>query len=149
MSKDRCTALISIATGVVVAFLASQLPKSVMPNDLGPSVFPYLTAGILIICGILLFIKGKEPAKQPFLTKTQKKRFIEILILEGIYIAGMYLFGFIVPSVIILVIVSKRFAAGKNIAFWHFGLFAVGFTGALYCLFTYILNMRLPVGILF
>ena len=149
MTKDRSTGLIAVILGIIVAIGAYQLPASKMPGDIGPKAFPYIAAGILIICGAGLIITGKKKS-EPKYDKQQLKRLgLVIAVLLG-YIIAMDLIGFIIPTLIVAFALCTMFAKGKtDVALWKRLLFAVLVDGVIYVSFTYLLNMQLPTGILF
>ncbi len=151
MSRDRATGLMAIVLGIVVAVMTSQLPRSMMAGDIGPKVFPYITAGIMIICGIgLLLGKEADTGRQLQLSKTQWQRLGMIFAVVFVYIVSMDFVGFIVPTVLALFILSTMFAKGRvEVALWKRILFAVAVTLILYYLFNELLVMPLPRGKLF
>ena len=76
MKKDRATGLIAAILGIVVAIYAYFLPKSGIEGDIGPAIFPYIAAAMLIICGIILVVRKQDGDSAPFLPETvQKMRF--------------------------------------------------------------------------
>lgn len=151
MTRDRVTGLISLALGIAVAVLTSQLPPSNVANDLGPQAFPYITAGILILCGIAIVLKKPVEAK-PFFKNgmVSIKRFALLWGVLILYVAGMAFLGFIVPSVAVLFVMCMMFGKdpehGVDIAPWKAAVFAVVMTAAIYVLFSIVLQLRLPVG---
>ena len=69
MTKDRTTGLIALVLGIAVAIATSQLPPSTMVNDIGPKVFPFISAGLLIICGAGLLLTGTKKEEKAAYTK--------------------------------------------------------------------------------
>ncbi len=149
MTKDRTTGLIALILGIVVAIGAAQLPNSKMPGDIGPKAFPFIAAGLLIICGTGLLISGKKKSETAYDKQQLKRLGLVVAVLLG-YIIAMDLFGFIIPTYIVAFVLCTMFAKGKiNVALWKRLLFAALVDGVIYTSFTYLLNMQLPKGILF
>ena len=47
MTKNRSTGLIALILGAAVAVGAYQLPESTIVGDIGPAVFPFISAALL------------------------------------------------------------------------------------------------------
>ena len=124
MHRDRIVGVLTTILGAAVAYMTSQLAGTNMPGDPGPKVFPYICAGILLVCGLILTIR--KPA----------------------YIVLMWLFGFLVPTLLVVCLLCFMFAEGKNIPKWQPIVYSIIVTGALYVAFVYMLKLRLPVGTL-
>ena len=90
MTRDRVTGLIALILGCAVAFATTQLPESSMAGDVGPKVFPYISAGILILCGIGLCVTGKE-ASPAYYNKAQFQRLVFIFGIVLLYVVGINL----------------------------------------------------------
>lgn len=149
MTKDRTTGLIALILGIIVAVSAYQLPNSKMPGDVGPKAFPFITAGLLIICGAGLMITGKKKSEPVYNARQLKRLALVIGVLLG-YIIAMDLFGFLVPTFVVAFVLCTMFAKNKvNVALWKRLLFAALVDGVIYAGFTWLLNMQLPRGILF
>ena len=80
--------------------------------------------------------------------KEEVKRFISIILVIAAYIVLMWLFGFLVPTLLVVCLLCFMFAEGKNIPKWQPIVYSIIVTGALYVAFVYMLKLRLPVGTL-
>lgn len=151
MTRDRVTGVMAVVLGVVVAILTSQLPASNMANDVGPRAFPYITSGILILCGVTIFL-NKPVEQKPFFKygAASIKRFIALWVVLIVYVAGMAFLGFIVPTAAVLFVMCMMFGKdpehGVNIKPAQAAVFAVIVTVVVYILFSVVLRLRLPVG---
>ena len=149
MHRDRIVGVLTTILGAAVAYMTSQLAGTNMPGDPGPKVFPYICAGILLVCGLILTIRKPAGEAKPFLNgKEEVKRFISIILVIAAYIVLMWLFGFLVPTLLVVCLLCFMFAEGKNIPKWQPIVYSIIVTGALYVAFVYMLKLRLPVGTL-
>ena len=87
MHRDRIVGVLTTILGAAVAYMTSQLAGTNMPGDPGPKVFPYICAGILLVCGLILTIRKPAGEAKPFLNgKEEVKRFISIILVIAAYI---------------------------------------------------------------
>ena len=145
MTRDRVTGLIAVLLGLGIAFMTSQLPKTTMAGDIGPKAFPYIAAGIMILCGAGLLLTGKK-ASPVFYTKAQFLRLLQIFgVMLGFIVLMQYL-GYTIASLAALFILCSMFSQGKDIAIWKRAVFAVALTAALYFMFVKLFSIPLPSG---
>ena len=148
MTRDRSTGIVALVHGTVIAALTLQLPDSTIAGDVGPRVFPFISGGLLILCGAGLLVNGKSTAEGIF-TKKALGRLGLIFGVVLAYCVGMAFLGFIVPTVLVLFVLSTMFAEGKDAALWKRALYAVVITAIVYFLFHNVLNLKLPTNQLF
>lgn len=148
MTKNRITGLIAVILGTAVGMGAFQLPESTIIGDVGPAVFPFLTAGILLICGAgLLITGGGEVTALDSLAALRRLGVIFAAVL--IYCIAMNFLGFVIPTIAILFVLATLFSEDKSVAWWHKLLYAAAITLAIYFLFHNVLNLKLPDNQLF
>lgn len=148
MTRDRVTGLIGVILGIAVAIMTSQLPPTTMSGDIGPKAFPYIAAGILILCGSGLLITGRKQSPV-YYTKHQFMRLCLIFaVMLGFVVAMQYL-GYVIASFAALLILCSMFSQGKNVAVWKRIVFSVLMTAALYVMFVKLFSIPLPSGVLF
>ena len=148
MTKNRITGFIAVMLGAAVGVGAFQLPQSTIIGDVGPAVFPFLTAGILLICGAgLLITGGGEATALDSLDALKRLGIIFAAVL--IYCVAMNFLGFVLPTIIILFVLATLFSEDKPVVWWHKLLYAAVITLAIYFLFHNVLNLKLPHNRLF
>lgn len=148
MTKNRITGLIATILGAVTAATAYQLPSSTIVGDVGPAVFPFITAGIFLICGIGLLITGGGE-KTPLDSLEALKRLGLIFAVILIYVTAMSFIGFLVPSIAVLYVLSSMFSEDDPKPWWQKLIYSVAVSLAIYLLFHNVLNLKLPVNQLF
>ena len=140
MKRDRATGLIAAILGIVVAIYAYFLPKSGIEGDIGPAIFPYIAAAMLIVCGIILVVRKQDGDSAPFLPETvQKKRF---LLMTVVYV----LYGFLIATPIACFVLCAMMSGKRKIAKWKLALFSIIVTAIVYYCFYSLLSLKLPVG---
>lgn len=150
MHRDRIVGIVTTLLGVVTAFLtATRVADSTMAGDPGPKVFPYIAAGILILCGLILAIRKPAGEAKPFLQGVEIKRFLLIIGVIAAYVLLLWAIGFVIPTFLVVMILCLMFGREEKIAIWKAALYAAVITGIVYVAFTMLLHLRLPVGVLF
>lgn len=148
MTKDRGTGLIALVLGAIIAVMTSQLPPSTIQGDIGPAVFPYFSAGLLMFCGAGLLITG-NPKEASIFDKRALKRLALIFGVVLLYCIVMSYIGFLVPTVVIFFVLTTMFAEDANVVWWKRLLYSVVLTLVIYLLFHNVLNLKLPTNQLF
>lgn len=150
MTRDRGVGIFSIILGAAVAVMTAQIPASQMSNDVGPKVFPFIAAAILIVCGLVLALRRNGPAPKPFLkNKTELMRFLAIVGVILAYVLGLWALGYIVPTVAMVSGLCLMFGKEKKVPIWVALIYGVVVTMLVYCIFTYGLHLRMPTSNLF
>lgn len=148
MTKDRITGLIAVILGCAVWAASAVLPQSTMAGDIGPRAFPYISAGILILCGAGLCITGGK--KSPvYYTREQISRLVMIFGVVLGYVVVMYYVGYMAATLAALYVLCTMFSRGKEIRLWKRIAFSIVLTAILYLVFTKVFAIPLPGGQLF
>lgn len=150
MTKDRIIGVVSLAVGIAVFILTTQLPMPIgyeTSNEPGPRLFPYIASILLIICGLGLTIK-KQEAPKPFMTKAQWIRCWSLFGVFVGYVVGMYFLGFAVCTPFMLFITMTMFAGQNPPKLWIRLLYSVGITAIIYAAFVILFKSNIPMGIL-
>ena len=147
MKRDRATGLIAAILGIVVAIYAYFLPKSGIEGDIGPAIFPYIAAAMLIVCGIILVVRKQDGDSAPFLPETvQKKRFLLMTVVYVMYGILLWAVGFLIATPIACFVLCAMMSGKRKIAKWKLALFSIIVTAIVYYCFYSLLSLKLPVG---
>ena len=149
MTKDRSTGLIALILGIGVACLTSQFQESAMAGDIGPKVFPYISAGLLIICGLGLLVTGGKKEEKPAYTSKQLGRLGIISAAVVGYCVLMVFVGYMPSTVIGTFVLSVMFGKSKNIPWYRSLIFSVVLTVAVFYIFEKLFVLPLPRGMFF
>jgi len=137
---------VTTVLGALVAFGTTQLADSNMPGDPGPKIFPFICAGILLVCGIILLVRKPAGEVKPFLQGEEIKRFLLIIGLIAAYIVLMWAVGFTIPTFLMVVVMCLMFGKDAKVPLWQAIVYALIVTGIVYVAFVMVLHLRLPVG---
>ena len=147
MKRDRATGLIAAILGIVVASYAYFVPKSGIEGDIGPAIFPYIAAAMLIVCGIILAVRKQDGDSAPFLPETvQKKRFLLMTVVYVLYGILLWAVGFLIATPIASFVLCVMMSGKREIAKWKLALFSIIVTAIVYYCFYSLLSLKLPVG---
>ena len=147
MSRDRGVGLFSVILGILIFIATWNLPTGPMQNDVGPKAFPFISAGILIISGLLLILKKQDKTIKPFLKDASEvKRFLLIIAVILLYVLLLWGLGYLIPTIAFITCLSVMFGKGKKVPVWVSLIYGIAVTLLLYFIFTNGLHLRLPVG---
>jgi hypothetical protein len=150
MNKNRLLGFICIIAGIIIILLtALTVDKRIrMAGDPGPTIFPYISAGIFIVSGLSLLVRKEDETDKVFLTRDQWGRLFLLFGVLCIYILIIYLAGFSVGTFCMMFVVSTMFAKGQGIAIWKRIVYALVMTLIIWAIFRYGLKVLLPSGII-
>jgi len=141
---EDIVALVIIAIGTVYLVAAISMPSMSIGDPLGQRAFPIILGAIMMLLGLSIFFKPELESK-PVLSR--KKLFYTLIItgLLGCYGWSLDLVGYPLGTFLFLVI-TVRLLGEKS---WFLNVpLSAGLSTALYLLFTRILDISLPLGII-
>ena len=152
--KDRILGICSVLLSAWIIYITTKLNFPINKGDPGPKLFPYIGAGLILICGIILIIKPGKDAKA-FMTKEQWK---SAAIIFGIYLLFallLWIVGFMIAVPIMLFILTLMFQAQsrpedpvkKRVI--RSLIYAIIAGALIYVAYVIGLQAKLPVGLLF
>ena len=148
--KNKVLGVVSAALGVAIIILSSQLKVSmVAEGDPGPKVFPMISAVLFLVCGVAVFLQKSDPKEKPFLTKEQWKRLGILFAVLIAYALLMYVFGFLISTMITLFVICTLFAGDTKVPWWVRVLYGVVLGFLVWYMLEKAFMVPLPAGILF
>ncbi len=112
--KDRKLGIAIILIASFFIWRALLLEPSKLYHDPGPSVYPLIGCGTLIICGIILLIKPGPDGKRMNMNKEEKKRFWSMVAIYFGTVLGTWALGLMYTLPITLFIVSYLFSKSSR-----------------------------------
>ena len=150
INKDRWISLGLIAFAVLWIWQATKIKPllAVASEDVGPKLFPYFAGIMLLICSLGKFFNSKDKGTS-FCTKSQWITVGILLVTLVAYVGLIYLVGFAIatPPALFAFVYLLRGRKLPNVLKTVF--FSVVMTAIIFIVFRYVLNVMLPMGILF
>ncbi len=147
---DRIIFVGSVLFAVVYLYATSQIPTIEMVDPLGPKAFPVLLGiSLLVVAGLLLF-EMRRGAETPAVKASAQNRgyWLMIAAVSGwmaLYFAAFEKLGYLIDTTTFLLGLMAYFHRGK----WTANILtAVLFSTGSFFLFTKVLGVTLPKGLL-
>lgn len=145
MASDRIFGLVVILVALGYGLSATQIQTSFLADPVGPRLFPYMVAGIALLCGLSLFLKPDPepdwPASRSFLAMG-----VTVVVLVA-YAYTLKPLGFLIPTAIAATILSYQITPRVQQSV----LAGVGLSVGLFILFKFALGLGLvpfPKGLI-
>lgn len=150
IGHDRAAAVVILAAAAAYFLGAWRLERPAMADPLGPSAFPLLLGGSLLLLAVLLFLFPPRPSGEP----TQP---------AGAGTARLGRPGLVLGLLVANALTMEWLGYGLSTSAFFLGaltvlgerpwprgiLYSLAFTAGLYLVFARALHLRLPVGTLF
>lgn len=149
IKQDQWYGMIIIAVCIFLYAVISRITPTLGsdPNDAGPKFFPYLLIGGLCLCGIAM-IAAPDPDSKPLIIGRQWLKAMEYFLLLIVYVACMKPVGYIISTSIGLFCLIWMLAK-KRPRLWLTVIYSVVFSVGVYLIFSNLLQIYLPKGILY
>ena len=149
--RNLLTYVLFLIFGVFM-FIQSQGVKHKIASDVGSGYVPAFIAGCLIVVSVsklIITLTRKDPADNVVKKSdsSTKGGIVTILIMLA-YMLAFEPVGFIVSSILFLFALMNWFANNENRNIPLFGVISVVFPVAVSALFTFVIKMPLPKGII-
>ena len=149
LNKDKIIAAMCVLIGVIYLIGALNLPETNLAKDPGPKVFPFVGGVIVIVRSAAILLKRYDNEPKAVYTKEQWRKAVIMIGLFVVYLLMLWVLGFLISTPIILLVSSYMFTdEGVKVALWKRVVFALALTFFLYWIFTKVLVMLLPTGMI-
>lgn len=146
LGGDRIAALLFLAFVLVYGWGGTQLTASLQGDVIGPAFFPRILTGLGILLGILLFVQGASSAGRK--TGDDRGSDATALVPAAMLLAYALLFeplGFLLATPLFLMAAFRYLGQpgwGSIVGY------SVAITAVVFGLFQYLLDIKLPAGLL-
>ena len=151
MKRDTITGIVGIIA-VIIFFGLTQMFKQV-PNliEPGPKMLPYVGLAVILLSSIMLLIQGlrDKSEEKPYFPEGGKKKVAQGYIALVIYGIAMTLVGFLITTPFAMTYFINMLKGDEKVKLWQMIFISVVVTAALYAMFVFGFQVKLPSGILF
>lgn len=142
MKGETAGAALAVVLGVGYLWGALAMPEMSIGDPLGPRAFPLLLGALMTILGgsLLVWPAGKESSSTGISLHTGG-----LALLLGLYGYGIPRLGYPIATFLFLAIASRLL--GER-SWWLGPLLSAGLSAGIFLLFTRILDIPLPLGIM-
>lgn len=137
MKADRIFGLFMMVLALGYILSAMNIQTSFMSDPVGPRVFPYLVAGVVMLCALSMVLRPDPDADWPRGMMLAKMAFSVVILLA--YAQMIRPFGFILPTILVAGLLSYQISPRPVPA----ALSGIGLGVGLYVLFKVILGLGL------
>lgn len=156
MKRDAITGIVGIV-GALIYLVLIQIQTTQPANLLepGPRLFPYVAFAVVLLSSVMLLLKGlsdwkkdPQPDKPYFPAGGKKKIVISYLLLVATAVC-IHVFGFLITAPFATFAFIYDLRGQAKLKPIPTAIISVVVAGALYAMFVYGFQVRLPSGILF
>lgn len=133
--------VVSLAIIAALLFESTRIGVAQGGSDPGPAAYPQFVLALLAVCAIGIIITPDDKD-----TDSQRRDWrivVAVLAVIGLYIALLGTIGYILATVIFVLIMT--FLSGER-RWWLLGAYSLGIALALYFVFSNYLSIALPMG---
>jgi len=150
-TKDTITGVFSVVVGSVYLISTTTIPITAAGDQVGPRVFPYIIAVLVIGCGLWLLAKEfLSKNRQPFSWGFIADRWVWVRILltmaagicYGLVLDGL---GYLIATFLFMIVVCEMINVGRH---GQNLIIATAFPIVTFVSFALLLKLSLPRGIL-
>ena len=151
MSKDMTAGILSVVLGAIYLAAAFKIPLFGVGDRIGPRMFPFIIAAVVIGCGLVLILKElRAKTAKPFSWGFAAERGVWLRIVFTIaagIIYGLVLdgVGYVIATFFFMIFIASIINAGRHVQNL---IIALIFSVVSYGVFAVILKLSLPRGIL-
>ncbi len=142
-TSDRVASALLVILALLLALESRTFTVGFVTDPLGPKAFPLLSALLLLVGGVVLQIKPAADSAWP-----PAKQLLRMIVAALSLFAYALLLGFLgfFTTTLLVTAVFALLLGGRPVASL---LSAAAVSALLYALFSYVLNIALPLGSLF
>lgn len=146
LSADRVAAVLFLAVVLLYGWGGSQLEAALQGDVIGPAFFPTILTVLGLVLGVLLFVQGRS--REPKEASDGGASDITALAPAGLllaYVLVLESLGFPIATAAFLIVAFRYLGHPSWIGATGY---AIAITAAVFALFQYVLDLKLPLGML-
>ena len=150
-TKDTITGVFSVALGAAYLLSTTKIQVMDAADEVGPRTFPYIIAGIVLICGFALLIKELlNPERKAFSFAFIAGRDVWLRIVVSMVAGIVYgltldWLGYLIATTLFMIVVCELINVGKH---KQNLIISLAFSIFTFISFALILKLSMPRGLL-
>jgi putative tricarboxylic transport membrane protein len=141
---DRIWGMVILLFGGVYLVEGIRIPPAAIGDPLGPRTFPTVLGVVLLVCGAILLCRPQRRKAAVI----ERKLFVPVMLLAGLLVAyalSLAWLGYPLATFLFMIIAARMM--GERSLAWSLPI-AGGFSVGIYLVFTRLLMIPLPPGLL-
>lgn len=152
MRHDMVTGIVGLLTCIFFFIMTQQVRQPANLLEPGPRLLPYVAIFLIGISSIALIVKGykeREIAEKPYFPKGGVIKVTKSFLMLVIYAVAMTYLGFVITTPFATAAFIYDLKGNSEVRPVSTAIISVVVTAALYAMFVFAFQIKLPAGVLF
>ena len=152
MRRDMVTGIVGLLTCIFFFIMTQQVRQPANLLEPGPRLLPYVAIFLIGISSIALIVKGykeREIAEKPYFPKGGVLKVTRSFLMLVVYAIAMTYLGFIIATPFATAAFIYDLKGNSEVKPVSTAIISVVITAALYAMFVFAFQIKLPAGVLF
>lgn len=152
MRRDMVTGIVGLLTCIFFFIMTQQVRQPANLLEPGPRLLPYVAIFLIGISSIALIVKGykeREIAEKPYFPKGGVLKVTRSFLMLVVYAIAMTYLGFIITTPFATAAFIYDLKGNSEVKPVSTAIISVVVTAALYAMFVFAFQIKLPAGVLF
>ena len=152
MRRDMVTGIVCLLTCIFFFIMTQQVLQPANLLEPGPRLLPYVAIFLIGISAIALIVKGykeREIAEKPYFPKGGVLKVTRSFLMLVVYAIAMTYLGFVITTPFATAAFIYDLKGNSEVKPVSTAIISVVVTAALYAMFVFAFQIKLPAGVLF
>lgn len=152
LRRDTVTGIVGLVTCAIFLYLTQSIKQPAKLLEPGPRLLPYVALFLIALSSIALIVKGVKEraiAEKPYFPKGGAKKVSKSFLMLVVYAIAMTYLGFLITTPFATAAFIYDLKGNSEVKPLPTAIISVAVTAALYAMFVFAFQVKLPVGILF
>ena len=152
MRRDMITGIVGLLTCIFFFIMTQQVRQPANLLEPGPRLLPYVAIFLIGISSIALIVKGykeREIAEKPYFPKGGVLKVTRSFLMLVVYAIAMTYLGFVITTPFATAAFIYDLKGNSEVKPVSTAIISVVVTAALYAMFVFAFQIKLPAGVLF
>ena len=152
MRRDMVTGIVGLLTCIFFFIMTQQVRQPANLLEPGPRLLPYVAIFLIGISSIALIVKGykeREIAEKPYFSKGGVLKVTRSFLMLVVYAIAMTYLGFVITTPFATAAFIYDLKGNSEVKPVSTAIISVVVTAALYAMFVFAFQIKLPAGVLF